>query len=148
MTTQFTIIREEYNSITYESIVTIHTCLGDFTGRTVADEIDSQYPSMHNGNAIALNKALQKFAKAAIRQAKAQVQAIRPLIDAWGLASPANDEDPYRDVYNYQYRQFRNAEATLRLWTDRLANLQKTIMRRVEVRDSLVKAYLEKDKKD
>ena len=72
MTTQFTIIKEEYNPITYESIVTIHTCLGDFTGRTIADEIDSQYPSIHNGNAIAMNKALQKFAKAAIRQLNAR----------------------------------------------------------------------------
>ena len=147
MTTQFTIIKEEYNPITYESIVTIHTCLGDFTGRTIADEIDSQYPSIHNGCAIAMNKALQKFAKAAIRQLKAQVKAIRPLIDAWGLTKPS-DEDPYRDIYKYQYRQFLNVTAELRLWTDRLDNLQTAIVRRVEMRDSLVQKYIEKDKKD
>lgn len=147
MNTQFTIIKEEYNPITYESVVTIHTGLGDFTGRTIADEVDSQYPSIHNGNAIAMNKALQKFAKAAIRQAKTRVQAIRPLIDAWSLAGPS-DEDPYRDIYKYQYRQFLNASAELRLWTDRLANLQKTIVRRVEMRNDLVQKYIEKDKKD
>ena len=68
MKSNFTIIKEEYNPNTYETTVTIHTNLGDFTGYTVADEIDSQYPSIHNGNAIAMNKALQRRQSANLRQ--------------------------------------------------------------------------------
>lgn len=147
MTTQFTIIKEEYNPITYESIVTIHTCLGDFTGRTIADEIDSQYPSIHNGNAIAMNKALQKFAKAAIRQLKAELKAMRNLIDSWGLINP-HDNDCYTNVFSHQHRQLRNKEIELSNWQTRLSNLQKTIQTRVKMRDELVAKYIEKDKKD
>lgn len=147
MTTQFTIIKEEYNPITYESVVTIHTCLGDFTGRTIADEIDSQYPSIHNGNAIAMNKALQKFAKAAIRQLKAELKAMRNLIDSWGLINP-RDNDCYTNVFSHQHRQFRNKETELSNWQTRLSNLQKTIQTRVKMRDELVAKYIEKDKKD
>lgn len=147
MKSNFTIIKEEYNPNTYETTVTIHTNLGDFTGYTVADEIDAQYPSIHNGNAIAMNKALQKFAKAAIRQLKAELKVMRGLIDSWGLVDP-KDEDPYVDVFAHQYRQFRNKETELSNWQTRLANLQKAIQTRVQMRDDLVAKYIAKDKKD
>lgn len=147
MKSNFTIIKEEYNPNTYETTVIIHTDLGDFTGYTVADEIDAQYPSIHNGNAIAMNKALQKFAKAAIRQLKAELKVIRGLIDSWGLADP-QDNDPYVSVFVHQYRQFCNKETELQTWQNRLANLQKAIQTRVKMRDELVAKYIEKDKKD
>ena len=147
MKSNFTIIKEEYNPNTYETTVTIHTDLGDFTGYTVADEIDAQYPSIHNGSAIAMNKALQKFAKAAIRQLKAELKVIRGLIDSWRLVDP-QDNDPYVSVFAYQYRLFRNKETELQTWQARLANLQKAIQTRVKMRDELVAKYIEKDKKD
>ena len=147
MKSNFTIIKEEYNPNTYETTVTIHTDLGDFTGYTVADEIDAQYPSIHNGNAIAMNKALQKFAKAAIRQLKAELKVIRGLIDSWRLADP-QDNDPYVSVFAYQYRLFRNKETELQTWQARLTNLQKAIQTRVKMRDELVAKYIKKDKKD
>lgn len=147
MKSNFTIIKEEYNPSTYETVVTIHTDLGDFTGYTVADEIDAQYPSIHNGNAIAMNKAFQKFAKAAIHQLKAELKVMRNFIDSWGLVD-SQYNDSYEKVYTYQYRQFRNKETELQTWQKRLANLQKAIQTRVKMRDELVAKYIEKDKKD
>ena len=72
---------------------------------------------------------------------------MRDLIDSWGLVDP-KDEDPYVDVFAHQYRQFRNKETELSNWQTRLANLQKAIQTRVQMRDDLVAKYIAKDKKD
>ena len=93
-----------------------------------------------------MNKAFQKFAKAAIRQLKAELKIMRNFIDSWGLVEQYNDS--YEKVYTYQYRQFRNKENELQTWQKRLANLQKAIQTRVKMRDELVAKYIEKDKKD
>ena len=146
MKSKFTIIKEEYNPETFESIVVINTNLGNFEGRTVADEIDKKYPSVFNGNAIALSKALRKYAKAAIRQLKAELKSIKQIIRFWARN---NDYEPTELPFEKDLFMFRKNKADeIKLWETRVSALDKSIQDRIAARDRITKAYQEKDKKN
>ena len=61
MTDKYTIIKENFDTITGITTVIISTHLGHFEGITVIDNIDAEYPSVYQGYEIALAKALRKL---------------------------------------------------------------------------------------
>lgn len=147
MNSHFEIIKEEYNPETYESIVEIHTHYGNFIGTTVADELDQEYPSQFQGNAIALAKALRKFAKAVVRQLKAEVKIADRMLSTWGWGAPKRDEEHY-PIYLEQYRYYRNKCTELGLWEQRVRNLDESIINRIRARECILKTYREKNLQD
>ena len=63
MKDKYTIIKEEFDTKTGITTVTINTDCGAFTGSVKLDDIDAQYPSIYHANELALAKALRKYAK-------------------------------------------------------------------------------------
>lgn len=147
MKSNFEIVREEYNPTTYESIVEIHTNLGNFIGTTIADEEDQIYPSQFQGNAIAMSKALKKYAKAAIRQLKAELTVADRMLSAWGWSQPDKNE-PHYDIYLQHYRYYKDKCVELELWQTRLRNLDTGIENRISARNRILQSYREKEKMD
>lgn len=145
MKEKYRIIQEDYNPETFESVVVIETAIGRFEGRTVAKDIDKEYPSMLHGNQIALSKALKAFCKSAIRILKAEVAV---LDSAYNIMCQEIDHywelESFKEVSNY----IDNKHRELTLWKARYHNLGKIMVNRCNARERIFEKYVKKGKED
>ena len=142
MKSKYTIIREEYNPETFESLVEIETSIGRFIGTTIAEGIDQEYPSMLQGNQIALAKAQKKFAKAAIRIIKAEIAIYRNCLACFQPVDHFWDEEGYNNLN----KEYHHKIAELATWKRRLINVGQTVQLRVAARDRITETFLKKNK--
>lgn len=142
MKSKYTIIREEYNPETFESLVEIETSIGRFIGITVAEGIDQEYPSMLQGNQIALAKAQKKFAKAAIRIIKAEIAIYENCLNYLQPVDHFWDEEGYNNLN----KEYHHKLAELETWERRLINVGQTVQLRVAARDRITETFLKKNK--
>lgn len=126
-------------------VIKINTHLGMFTGETQPDEEDVLYPSVYHASEIALAKALEKYAKAAIHILQLEVQILKNIV------KQINDNK--RSKENYSNTAFRTVwgtlkqkEKELKRWELRKTNIINTLQKRIEARERIVAAYKKKDK--
>lgn len=148
MKDRYTIIKEEFNSTTGETVVTINTDVGAFTGRVILDDIDAQYPSIYHSHELALAKALRKYAKQMVIIIKEKMQPLNAILNQCLYVAAHSEEKVYGKATYLIKKELAKLEKDLTMWNNRVNVMSKTITDRIEARDKLVKAYMQKDKKD
>lgn len=143
MKSNYVILKEEVTD--HLAYIQINTPLGMFDGATVADEIDSQYPSMYQGYEIALSKALRKYAEAAVRILRHEIKTLEDIVHA--MYSAPHNEQGYHERATVR-GVLKQRKAELAVWQSRIDGLSTKICNRVTSRDKIIKKYIEKDKKD
>lgn len=137
MRQDYKIIKEEYNTETLLSTVTIQTDIGIFTGYSKAYDCDCKYPSIHHGHQIALTKALQKFVNKTIKLINKDIALLekmkKEIMDTKSFEAGI--------IYNY----LKNKQIELAQWHNRESNLDKSLQDRLHSRDALVEKYEKKN---
>lgn len=148
MKDRYTIIKEEFNPTTGETVVIINTDIGSFTGKTVLDDIDAQYPSLYHSHELALAKALRKYAKQMVIITKEKMQPLNAVLNQCLYVAAHSEEIVYGKATYLIKKELAKLEKDLAMWKNRVNAMSKTITERIETRDKLVKTYIQKDKKD
>jgi hypothetical protein len=148
MKDRYTIIKEEFNSTTGETVVVINTDIGAFTGKTVLDNIDAEYPSLYHSHELALAKALRKYAKQMVVVIKEKMQPLNAVLNQCLYVAAHSEEIVYGKATYLIKKELAKLEKDLAMWKNRVSAMSKTITDRIETRDRLVKTYIQKDKKD
>ena len=148
MKDRYTIIKEDFNTATGETIVTINTDIGSFTGKVVLDDIDAQYPSIYHSHELALAKALRKYAKQMVIIIKEKMQSLNAVMAQCLYVAAHSEEIVYGKATYLIKKELAKLEKDLTMWNNRVNAMSKTIKDRIETRDRLVKTYIQKDKKD
>lgn len=137
MRQDYKIIKEEYNTETLLSTVTIQTDIGIFTGYSKAYDCDCKYPSIHHGHQIALTKALQKFVNKTIKLINKDIALLEK------MKKEIRDSQSFEAGIIYNYLNNRQIEVTQ--WYNRQYNLEKSLKDRLQSRDALVEKYEKKN---
>lgn len=144
MKDNYTIVKEDYNENTFETVIVITTPIGAFEGRTVADEIDKEIPSAFHGNEIALCKALKKYAKAMVVILRESYKTLENMRKQYG-------DSKYSNLGGHEakllYRALDAKKAELELWKQRVKTLGKVNIERVKARDKIIEKYINKEYK-
>ena len=150
MKDKYTIIKEEFNSTTGETIVIINTDIGAFTGKVVLDDTDAQYPSIYHSHELALLKALRKYAKATIVIIKEKMQPLFSVLNqCMYTAEHSSTEIPVFGKATFLIKkEIEKLNKELELWEKRVAATDRVIIKRIATRDAIVQKYINKDKKD
>ena len=146
MKESFEIIKEEYNPITGETIVTVNTNYGAFTGIVKLDDIDAQYPSLYQGHQLALSKALRKYAKQMVLITREKIQPLKAVLAQCEWADENTNAFVYGKATYLIKKEIQKLEKELTMWQKRVNAMSSTILTRINARDKLVKAYLDKNK--
>lgn len=141
----YTIIKEKYDTNTGETIVTINTDFGSFTGVTKIDDIDINYPSLFQGFEIALGKAQRKWAKTMAIIYREKVRTLKAISKQF---SNHSNPQPGSHEAILVWKELEKAEKEYSLWKKRIKVMDKAITDRISARDKLVKNYIIGDKKD
>lgn len=142
----YRIIKEEFDTITGITTVTINTDYGAFTGTVKLDDIDSKYPSIYHANELALAKALRKFAKQMVIITKEKIQPLRAVMNQCFYIDDHSSVLVWGKATFLIRREIEKLEKELSLWEQRIEVLSKSIEDRITARDRLVKSYLDKNK--
>lgn len=137
MRQDYKIIKEEYNTDTLLSTVTIQTDIGIFTGYSKAYDYDCKYSSIHHGHQIALTKALQKFVKKTITLLNKDIA----LIEKMKKEIRDNNSFEAGIIHNY----LKNKQIELTQWCNRQENLGKSLQERLKSRDAILERYEKKN---
>lgn len=136
MRQDYKIIKEEYDTNTLLSTVTIQTDIGIFTGYSKAYDCDCKYPSIHHGHQIALTKALQKFVNKTIKLINKDIA----LIEKMKKEIRDNQSFEAGIIRSYLY----NKQIEVAQWYNRQYNLEKSLKDRLQSRDALIERYEKK----
>lgn len=148
MKDRYTIIKEEFNSTTGETIVTINTDVGAFTGKVTLDDTDAQYPSIYHSHELALAKALRKYAKQMVIITKEKMQPLNAILNQCLYIAAHSEEIVYGKATYLIRKELQKLEKEIEIWNKRIETMSKSIQDRITARDKLVKSYIQKDKKD
>ena len=148
MKDRYTIIKEEFNSTTGETIVIINTDIGAFSGRVVIDDIDAKYPSIYHSYELALAKALRKYAKQMTIIIKEKMQPLNAVLTQCVFVDNHSNKIVFGKATYLIRKEIIKLEKELKLWENRINATSKMIKDRIAVRDRLVQEYIKKDKKD
>lgn len=131
-----------YDDGAYE--ITINTAIGTFTGYTEPDEVDSQYPSILHASAVALAKAVRKFAEAAVSSLKREVKLLEGLVKQ-SVDMAADDYDIDNTSFRLINGTLKQKRKELKVWESRVEGVTSQIINRVTSRDNIIAKYI-KDK--
>lgn len=120
--------------------VIINTALGVFKGSTMPDEIDKEYLSQYHAAEIALNKALQKFSKAAIRQLKAELTVLNNLRKQ-AIDFAIDIDDFSNTTYQLVEGTIKQKRKELEKWEKRKQALATNLKERIAARDKIILNY-------
>ena len=146
MKDRYSIIKEEFDTTTGITKVTINTDCGTFTGSVKLDNIDVQYPSVYHANELALSKALRKYAKQMALITREKLQPLYAVMEQCLYVNHHSEEQVYGKATFLIRREIEKLENELKLWNKRIEVMTATIKQRIAVRDKIVKAYLDKNK--
>lgn len=146
MKESFEIIKEEYNPTTGETIVTVNTNYGAFTGIVKLDDIDAQYPSLYQGHELALSKALRKYAKQMIVIIREKIQPLKAVLAQCNWVNENTNDFVYGKATYLIKKEIQKLEKELTIWQKRVDAMSSTILTRINTRDRLVKTYLDKNR--
>lgn len=146
MKDRYTIIKEEFDTTTGITKVTINTDCGAFTGSVKLDDIDAQYPSVFHANELALSKALRKYAKQMALITREKLQPLYAIKEQCYYVAGHSEEQVYGKATILIRREIEKLEEELKLWNKRVEVMSTTIEGRIAARDKIVKAYLGKNK--
>ena len=90
----YSFVKSHYNEDTKETIATINTDLGHFTGRAKCHP-DEEHPSYIFGGRIAEGRALEKYLRSERRVAKLQQKAIQDLYNAVACMNGFDEDNMY-----------------------------------------------------
>ena len=148
MKDRYTIIKEEFNSTTGETIVIINTDIGAFTGKVTIDGIDEKYPSLYHSHELALAKALRKYAKQMVVIIREKIQPLKAVLNQCLYVAAHSEEIVYGKATYLIKKELAKLEKDLAMWKNRVSAMSKTIENRIEARERIFKSYIQKDKKD
>lgn len=152
MKDRYTIIKEEFDTITGITTVIINTDIGTFEGETKMDDIDVQYPSIYHANEIAIAKALRKYAKAMLIITREKMQPLQAILHQCVWIDDNSDNLIWGKATYLIRKEIVKLEKEKKLWEKRIEVMSKNITQRIAARDKIVKEYIEKennkDKKD
>ena len=138
------VILDEYSTPAGYYYIEINTHLGSFYGNTMPDEIDSKYPSTYHASAIALAKALRKFAEAAVNSLKREIKLLEGLMKQ-SIDMAVDDYDIDNTSFRLINGTLKQKKKELKVCEDRIQGLSLNIVNRVDARDKLIAKY-NKDK--
>lgn len=146
MTDKYEIIKEEFNTNTGETLVTINTAIGSFTGVTILDDIDTMYPSLYQGSNIALAKALKKFAKANIKILKREIKMLNNIIkEIFIYDKTVNTKGHTMKVL---FSKLKEIKKELKIWERKLELTGLSAETRVRERDKIIQGYMSRQEKN
>lgn len=146
MKDRYTIIKEEFDTNTGITTVTINTDCGAFTGTVKLDDIDAKYPSVFHAYELALSKALRKYAKQMVLITREKLQPLYAVLKQCRWV----DNNSYNIVVWSQatyliHKEIDKLENELSIWNKRIEAMSTVIKERISARDKLVKRYLDKN---
>lgn len=142
MKDKFTIITEDYNTTTGKTIVAINTQYGVFYGETTPDEIDAKNPSIFQGNAIALYKALRKFAKHLLLITKEKRKVLKQV---YAQISYNGDNLGSHECCVIR-KTIDSLTKNIEYYNKTIEKLSNSIIERIKSRDKILKKYLDNNK--
>ena len=146
MKDKYTIIKEEFDTKTGTTTVTINTGYGAFTGSVKLDDIDAQYPSIYHANELALAKALRKYAKQMIIITREKIKTIDAIEEQCFFVALSSPHIVYGKSTYLMRKEKEKLEKELILWKTRVEVTSSMITSRIAARDKITKAYLDKNK--
>jgi hypothetical protein len=146
MKDRYTIIKEEFDTITGVTTVTINTDCGAFTGSVKLDDIDAQYPSIYHANELALSKALRKYAKQMVLITREKMQPLKAVLKQCEWVDNNSSNIVWSQATYLIRKEIEKLKKELKLWNTRMLTMTNTINQRIAVRDKIVKAYSDKNK--
>ena len=146
MKDRYKIIKEEFDTITGTTTVTINTDYGAFTGSVKLDDIDAQYPSIYHANELALSKALRKYAKQMALITREKLQPLKAVMNQCKWVDNNSSNIVWSQATYLIRKEIEKLEKELKLWNTRMVVMTNTINQRIAARDKIVKAYLDKNK--
>ena len=145
MKDRYTIIKEEFDTNTGITTVTINTDCGAFTGTVKLDDIDAKYPSVYHANELALSKALRKYAKQMALITKEKMKPLYAVMEQCKWVDNNSSNLVWSQATYLIRKEIEKLEKELKLWNNRVEVMSKTIKMRIAARDRLIKAYLDKN---
>ena len=146
MKDNYTIIKEEFDTLTGVTTVTINTSYGAFTGSVKVDDIDAQYPSVFHASELALSKALQKYAKQMVVITREKLKPLRSVLKQCAWVDNNSDNIVWSQATFLIRKEIEKLEKEMALWKRRVEAVTVTIKNRITIRDRIVKNYLDKNK--
>ena len=146
MKDNYTIIKEEFDTLTGVTTVTINTSYGAFTGSVKVDDIDAQYPSVFHASELALSKALRKYAKQMIIITREKLKPLYAIKEQCYYVAGHSEEQVYGKATFLIRKEIEKLEKEMALWKRRVEAVSATITNRITIRDRIVKNYLDKNK--
>ena len=146
MKDKYSIIKEEFDTLTGVTTVIINTSYGAFTGSVKIDDIDAQYPSVFHASELALSKALRKYAKQMVVITREKIQSLEAVLSQCIFVNHQSDDQVYGQATFLIRKEIEKLEKELKLWNTRMVVMTNTINQRIAARDKIVKAYLDKNK--
>ena len=146
MKDRYKIIKEEFDTATGITKVTINTDCGAFAGSVKLDDTDALYPSVYHATELALSKALRKYAKQMALITREKIKPLKAVMEQCHYISNHSYEFPYGKATFLIKKEIEKLEEELKLWNKRVEVMSTTIEGRIVARDRLVKAYLDKNK--
>jgi hypothetical protein len=141
MKDRYSIINEEFDTLTGTTTVTINTDYGTFTGKTKLDNIDAEYPSIFHANEIALAKALRKYAKHMALITREKLQPLYAIVKQYAWTAKNTNTLPWGHVVLLISREIEKLEKELDLWQKRIEATSSMITNRITARDKIIKTY-------
>ena len=146
MKDKYTIIKEEFDTKTGITIVTINTDCCAFTGSVKLDDIDAQYPSIYHANELALAKALRKYAKQMALITREKLKPLYAIKEQCLYITIHSEQQVYGKATFLIRKEIEKLEKELDLWKKRVEVTSSMITSRIAARDKITKAYLDKNK--
>lgn len=146
MKDKYTIIKEDFDTNTGITTVTINTDCGAFTGSVKLDDADAQYPSIYHASELALSKALRKYAKQMVIITREKLQPLYAVMEQCLFINHHSEHQVYGKATFLIRKEIMKLEDELKLWKARVNAISTTIINRISARDKLVKTYLDKNK--
>ena len=146
MKDKYTIIKEEFDTLTGVTTVIINTSYGAFTGSVKIDDMDAQYPSVFHASELALSKALRKYAKQMVVITREKIQSLEAVLSQCIFVNHHSDDQVYGKATFLIRKEIEKLEKEKSLWKKRIDAVTATIKNRISIRDRIVKNYLDKNK--
>lgn len=146
MKDKYSIIKEEFDTLTGVTTVIINTSYGAFTGSVKIDDIDAQYPSVFHASELALSKALRKYAKQMVVITREKIQSLEAVLSQCIFVNHHSDDQVYGKATFLIRKEIEKLEKEKALWKKRVEAVTATIKNRIAIRDRIVKNYLDKNK--
>lgn len=146
MKDNYTIIKEEFDTLTGVTTVIINTSCGAFTGSVKIDDTDAQYPSIFHASELALSKALRKYAKQMVVITREKLKPLRSVLKQCAWVDNNSDNIVWSQATFLIRKEIEKLEKEMDLWKKRVNAVSAAIKNRITTRDRIVKNYLDKNK--